>query len=186
MALDEWMKYGNIGVVLISLVMIASSGLFFGFIYWGLDNIQTGFEGSDCEISGNDNWATCQEMLEDALYPFLEMRDILIWWNILFIFVLVIAMLLLGYQTGFKPWTIGLLAIFELLLTYGSIYIANIYRVFVSNETIRDMLTEFTVYNRVMMNFPWFVFVVSLFSIALGLVNWQRSRVNDSASDLNY
>lgn len=186
MDLNDMLKYGNIGVVLISIVLIAVSGLWFGFLYWGLDNIQSGFEGTDCTIEGNGLWSTCQEMWETALYPFLEMREILVWLSFLFIFTLVLAMLLLGYQSGFNPAMLGLLAAFELLLTYASLYVGNIFRVFISNETIRDMLVEFSVYNKIMMNFPWFVFIVSLFSIALGLVNWQRTRVNTSTSDLDY
>lgn len=186
MGLDEMLKYGNIGVVLISLILIASSGLFFGFVYWGMETIQEGFEGSDCVIENNSFASTCQELWEKALYPFLEMRDIFVWLSFFFIFTLVIAMLLLGYQAGFKPITLGLLTGFELFLTYLSIYPANIYRIFVANEVIRGMLTEFTVYNKIMMNFPWFVFIVSLFSVALGLVNWQRTRVNNPTGELDY
>jgi hypothetical protein len=186
MDLNDMLKYGNIGVVLISLIMIAVSGLFFGFMYWGLEEIQEGFQAQDCAISGNGLWSTCQEMWETALYPFLEMREIFVWLSYFFIFTLVIAMLLLGYQAGFKPVMLGVLAMFELLLTYGSLYVANIFRVFIANETIRGMLVNFGPYTKIMMNFPWFVFIVSLFSVALGIVNWQRTRTNTPTGELDY
>jgi len=186
MGLNEMLRYGNIGVVLISIVLIAVSGLFFGFAYWGMETIHNGFLGSDCEIANNTFASTCQELWQKALYPFLEMRSIFIWLSFFFIFTLVISLLLLGYQSGFKPVMLGVLAMFEMLLTYGSLYIANIYRVFVSNDTIRGMLTEFTVYNKIMMNFPWFVFIISLFSVALGIVNWQRSSTNNPTGELDY
>ena len=95
-------------------------------------------------------------------------------------------MLLLGYQTGFKPPMLGLLVVAELLITYGSLYVGNIYRTLISNEVMRDILLPFTVYNKIMMNFPWFVFIVCLFSIALGVVNWQRTRTNTPTGDLDY
>jgi len=186
MDLEDMMVYGNIGVVLISIVMIAVSGLFFGFAYFLMDTTQTAFEANDCVITGNDIVSSCQDLWDLSLYPFLEMKDILIWVSFFFIFVLTLAMLLLGYMSGFRPILLGVLVIAELLITYGSLYIANIYRIMISNAIIRDIMLPFNVYNKIMMNFPWFVFIVSLFSIALGLVNWQRSRTNSADSDLNY
>jgi len=186
MDLEDMMRYGNIGVLLLSIVMIAISGLFFGFVYFVMDQTQTAFESTDCVIDNNGIFSSCQDMWDLSLYPFLEMREILIWLSMFFIFTLALSLLLLGYMSGFNPIATGLLIFAEMLITYGSIYVGNIYRVLVSNEVIRDMLLDFTVYNKIMMNFPWFVFIVSLFSIALGLVNWQRSRVNSSSSDLNY
>jgi len=180
------MRYGNIGVLLLSIVMIAFSGLFFGFVYWTMDQTQTAFESNDCVIDNNGIVSSCQDLWDLSLYPFLELKEILIWLSIFFIFTLALSLLLLGYMSGFNPIATGLLVFAEMLITYGSIYIANIYRVLIANATIRDMLVDFTVYNKVMLNFPWFVFVVSLFSIALGLVNWQRTRTNSSTSDLNY
>lgn len=186
MDLEDMMRYGNVGVLLLSIVMIAFSGLFFGFIYWTMDQTQTAFESNDCVISNNEIVSSCQELWDLSLYPFLEMREILIWLSMFFIFTLTLSLLLLGYMSGFNPIATGLLIFVEMLITYGSLYVANIYRTIISNDVIRDMLIDFTVYNKIMMNFPWFVFIVSLFSIALGLVNWQRSRVNSPSSDLNY
>ena len=186
MGLEEMMRYGNLGVVVISLLLIAVSGIVFSFTYFFFDTINTALETNDCVIEGNGIVSTCQELWELSIYPFLELKEILIWLNFFFIFVLVLAMLLLGYQTGFRPIMLGVLVVFEMLVTYGSLYIGNIYRVFVSNAVLRDIFTPFTVYNKIMLNFPWFVFIVSLFSVVLGIVNWQRVRSNTPQSDLDY
>ena len=186
MDLNDMMRYGNLGVVIISIIMIAVSGIFFGFAYFLMDSTQTAFEANDCVIEGNDIVSSCQDLWELSLYPFLEMKTILIWLSFFFVFTLTLAMLLLGYQTGFKPPMLGLLVIAELLITYGSLYIGNIYRTMIENVILRDIMIPFTVYNKVMLNFPWFVFIVSLFSIALGIVNWQRTRTNSSTGDLDY
>jgi len=186
MDLRDMMAYGNIGVLLLSIVMIAVSGLFFGFIYFIMDETQTAFEANDCVIEDNGIFSSCQDIWDLALYPFLNMKSILIWFSFFFIFTLTLSLLLLGYMSGFNPMMIGVLAFVELLITYASLYLANIYRTLIANVVIRDAMLPFNVYNKIMLNFPWFVFVVSLFSIALGIVNWQRTRVNSSASDLNY
>jgi len=71
-------------------------------------------------------------------------------------------------------------------LTYGAIWLSNIYRLLLENEIIRNALIPFTVYNKIMINFPWFVFIISLFSLSFGIVNWQRSRTNTSTGELDY
>ena len=186
MGLNEMLEYGNIGVIIISIIMIAASGIFFAFAYFMIDTTQTAFETNDCVIEGNSIVSSCQELWELSLYPFLNMKEILIWLSYFFIFILALALLLLGYTSGFRPISIGLLVFAEMLITYGSLYVANIYRVMISNDVIRSIMLPFPVYNKIMMNFPWFIFVISLFSIALGLVNWQRARTNSASSDLNY
>jgi hypothetical protein len=120
------------------------------------------------------------------VYPFLNAKSILIYLSYFCIFILVLGMLLAGYNSGTKPWMMGIMLLVEIALVYGSFYVANIYRLLLSNEVIRDSLIEFTAYNKIMMNFPWFVFVISLFSIALGIVNWQRTRTNTLQGELDY
>lgn len=186
MGLNEMLEYGNIGVIIISILMIAGSGIFFSFTYFIMDTTQTAFETNDCVIEGNNIVSSCQELWDLALYPFLNMKEILIWLSYFFIFTLILALLLLGYTSGFRPITMGLLVLTEILIVYGSLYVANIYRILISNVALREIMLPFTVYNKIMMNFPWFIFIISVFSIALGLVNWQRTRTNSSSSDLNY
>ena len=125
-------------------------------------------------------------MFELAAYPFLAMKEILIWSSFVSIFILVGALMVLGYQSGFRPYMLGILALVEIFITYGSLYIANIYRTIIANDVMYSIMQPFTVYNRIMINFPWFVFIVSLFSLMLGVVNWQRTRVNTNVSDLDY
>jgi len=180
------MGYGNIGILIIAILAIAVSGLFFGFSYFLMDNVQTALEGANCVIPNNGIVSNCQELFELAAYPFLRMKDILIWASFFFIFILAISLLVLGYQSGFKPIMLGLLVVVEVFITYGSLYISNIYYILVSNPVINSMMTPFTVYNKIMLNFPWFVFIISLFSLTMGVVNWQRTRINSSNSDLNY
>jgi len=48
------------------------------------------------------------------------------------------------------------------------------------------MMIEFTVYNRVMLYFPWFVFFVGLMSVLLSIVNYQRTKTNNPREELNY
>jgi len=168
------------------IIAMAVSGIFFGLFYFVLDTTNTAFLNTDCTIEGNAFFSTCQEVWTLAVYPFLAIKDILIYLSIFFIFILVIGMLLTGYNSGTKPSMLGLLLLLEIAFTYGSFYIANIYRLFLANPIILNAMTNFSVYNKIMLNFPWFVFVISLFSLALGVVNWQRVRTNTPTGELDY
>lgn len=168
------------------LVFIAVSGMIFAGIYFFMDTTQTALQGMDCDLTGNAFGDTCQDIFTMVVYPFLAAKSIFVYLSYFTIFILVLGMLLVGYNSGTKPWLIGIMVVVEVAITYGSFYIANIYRLLLDNTIIRSALIPFPVYNKIMLNFPWFVFVVSLFSIALGIVNWQRSRTNTSTGELDY
>lgn len=168
------------------LGFIAISGLFFALMYYFIDTAQTAFMSMDCTLTGNAFGDTCQDIFALVLYPALNAKSILIYLSYFFIFILVLGMLLTGYNSGTKPWMMGILVLVEIGLTYGSFYIANIYRLLLENDIIRTALIPFGVYNKIMVNFPWFVFVISLFSIALGIVNWQRVNRNTPTGELDY
>lgn len=183
---NEIVSKGSIFILIVSFVFIAVSGLFFGVVYFFMDNINTAMLSADCTIENNTIVSSCQELWELSLYPFLALKEILIWASFISIFALVIGLLIFGYQSGTRPTMLGFLVIVEILFVYGSLHVANVFRTLIENDIIRGMLSDFTVYNRIMINFPWFVFIVSLFSIALGVVNWQRTKVNSPTQDLNY
>lgn len=169
------------------LAFIAISGMYFAFLYYFIDTTQTSLEGIDCDITGNTFGDSCQDLFALVVYPAMNIfKSVLIYLSYFFIFILILGMLLTGYNSGAKPWMMGILVLVEIGLTYASFYIANIYRLLLDNEIVRTALISFPVYNKIMLNFPWFVFVISLFSIALGVVNWQKTSVNTSADELNY
>lgn len=183
---DNFTNRTSIMFLIFGLVMIAVSGIVFSLIYYSMDTVQTSFEAMDCEIEGNAFFDDCQGWFTMVLYPFLALKDILVYLSMIFIFVLILGMLLTGYNSGFKPWLMGIMILLNIGLTYASIWVANIYRLLLENDIIRTALIEFSVYNKIMLNFPWFVFITSLFSIAFGLINWQRSRTNTPYGDLDY
>ena len=185
-ALDDMKKYGAVGAILISIFAILISGFFFGASYYVMENIETAFENTDCVIENNVFVENCQDLWELSIYPFLALREILVWFSFFFIFALVISILVLGYQSGNSPVLMGVLMVVIAVISYIAIEVSNIYRTLLENALFRDMMTEFTVYNKIMLYFPWFMFIVSLFALTMGIVNWQKTRVNTPTSDLNY
>lgn len=185
--LDTLQTYGSITLIIISILAIFLSGIFFSITYYVMDTTQTGFEATDCVIHNNLFVDSCQELWELSLYPFLRLKELLIWGSYFFIFAFVIGMLIAGYQSGKSPVLLGVLILFVIVITYAGIEFSNIYRSMLEIPAFLSMVQPFTIYNRIMLSFPWFTFITGLFSTVLGVVNFQRSRVNaPTAEALNY
>lgn len=184
--LDDIKRYGSITLVIISLLMIFISGIFFGVTYYIMDVTEDGFKANDFEIQNNVFFNNSQQLWSLSVYPFLALREILIWFSFFFIFALVFGMLITGYQSGKSPVLLGLLVMAVVVITYLGIEISNIYRTMLEVDVFRDMMLEFTVYNKIMLYFPWFSFFVGLFSVMLGVVNYQKTAVNKDQETLNF
>lgn len=179
-------KYGSLITLVVGFIFIAISGVLMGFIHYTMSVVQTGFENTNCVIDNNLLVSNCQELWSLALFPLLNLKDLLIWFSFFSIFAMVLGMLLFGYQSGKSPVMMGLLVAFIIGLTYLGIEVSNLYRGMIENDLFRSVMTDFTVYNKIMLNFPWFCFFVGLFAIVLGLVNYQKVKVNKDDEELNY
>jgi len=190
MELNDYFNFnstkGGITLIVIGLILIALSGLFFAGVYFFMDTIQDSLLASNCEITGNVFFNDCQGMWGLIVYPFLNLKVVLVYLSFFSIFILAIGMLLIGYRSGTNPSLMGVLVLIEIAIVYGSIPVANIYRTLLDNEVIRNAMIPFGVYNTIMLYFPWFVFIISLFSLVLGIVNWQKTPVNNDTEELNY
>lgn len=175
----------SIVVIAISMFIIFMSGILFGITYFALEAIEVGFLESDCVINNNVYVDNCQELWALSVYPFLTLRYILIYASYFLIFGNVFAMLVIGYRSGKSPAMAGFLILVISFFTYASIMLSNIYRSMLEVDAFRDIMLPFTVYNQIMLYYPWFIFIVSLSSVLLAIVNWQRTKVN-SIEDQNY
>jgi len=164
--------------LLTAIGIVAISGLFFGLTYYGMDQINSALEGTNCIIENNYFVSNCQELWAMSIYPFLALKDILIWLSYFFIFGSVLSIFILGYNSGKSPSTIGIFLLLVIGLTYGAIEISNMYRSLLDIPIIYTILTPFPVYNFIMWNFPTFVFIVSLVGFILSIINFQKSPIN--------
>ena len=185
-AFDYLKEYGSLVVVVMSILSIFVSGLFFGGAYYIMDVTEDAFHSTNCVIENNVLVGSCQELWSLSVYPFFALKDLLIWFSFFFIFALVLGLLVLGYKSGKSPILLGLLIVFITVLTYIGIEVSNIYRTMLETPLFRTMMLEFTIYNKVMLYFPWFTFFVGLMAVLLSLANFKRVKVNSSTEDLNY
>jgi len=185
-SLNNMKQYGSVAIILISIFAILISGLFFGITYYVMDSVDTAFQSTNCTIENNVYVDNCQELWALSIYPFLALKNLLIWASFFFIFALALGIIILGYQSGNNPVLLGFLVVIVSVVTYISIEVSNIYRTLIENDLFRSMMTEFTVYNKIMLSFPWFIFIISAFALIMGIVNWQKTKVNSPKDELNY
>ncbi len=184
--LDNLEDKGIYFAVLISILFIAFSGMFFGITYFVMDVTHTSLQATDCVIENNTLVGSCQELFAFSVYPFLALRSILVWSSFFFIFGLMLSILILGYRSGSSPVMLGVMVSFVAGMTYLGILLSNMYRALLNQATFRTLMLPFTVYNQVMISFPWFIFFIGLFSVILGIVNFQKTSINAPQGDLNY
>ena len=184
--IDQVQNRGSLTVIIFSILLLFMSGIFFGITYFVMESVETGLQGVDCDIPNNVYVTNCQELFELSFYPVLALRELLVWISFFFMFAIVLGMLILGYRAGKSPVLLGILIVFVITFTYLSIELANVYRTMIESAVLRNMLTEFTVYNQIMLNFPWFIFIISLLSVLLSVVNYQRTKINSSREVLDY
>lgn len=179
-------QQGSLTVVLLAIISIFISGIFFGITYFVMDITETQFRAMDCDIPNNVYVSSCQELWELSVYPFFALKELLIWFSYFFIFAMTLGLLVLGYRAGKNPTLLGLLVIFVIVLTYVGIEVSNIFRTMLENDMMRAMLVEFPVYNKIMLYFPWYTFFVGMMAVALSIVNYQRIRPNLAQEELDY
>lgn len=173
-------------LLIFSSIAIFLSGLLFGLIYFFMNTLQTALQHVTCVIPGNAYFSTCQGMFGYTIYKVLALKTLLIWASYLFIFTLIIGLLLMAYKKGKSPATVGIMFLISIVFTYISIPISNIYRQILTNPTMYSIVQPFTIYNKIMLNFPWFIGIITVVSLGLSLINFQRSQINTATSDMNY
>ncbi len=184
--LDNVQQYGSIGLLIVSMIAIFMSGIFLGIMHYTMDVTEDAFRNVDCTIENNVYVGNCQDLWDLAVYPFFALKDIFVWFSFFFIFALTLSMLVVGYQSGKSPVLLGVLIFFVIIFTYFGIEISNVYRTMLENDLFRSMMVNFTVYNKIMLNLPWYNFIVGLFSVILSVVNFQKIQSNTPTSELDY
>jgi len=172
---------GKSPIVLMALSIIAIfvAGLFFAFSYFMIGTVHEKLQEANCDLSATGVYDNCQEWFTDTIYNLFNLKGILITFSYIFTFVLVLGMLIVGYNVGGKPIYMGLYFVATILLTYGAILLSNLYRTFLENTIVYEIMQPFTIYNKIMLNFPWFVGIIGLISVGLSIVNYQRVKVNE-------
>jgi len=90
----------------------------------------------------------------------------------------------MSYKSGKSPAMMPVLILTTILFTYLGIELSNAYRVMLENPLFFSMMTPFNIYNKIILNFPWFIGVIGLITSGISIVNYQKVKPN--SGDLDY
>lgn len=159
-----------------AICVIFISGILMAISYFILSQIQSKLELIECVIPSNNLASNCQELFAFAVYPVLNVKSVLIYASYFYIFGIVFGLMFLGWRTRKHPSLLVVHILSSVILTYLSIEIANIYRTIIENATMYEILLPFTIYNKIMLYFPQFVFAVVFISGIIGFMGIFRGR----------
>lgn len=175
-------------VSLIAMGLMSISGIIMGISYFLLASIQTAFENTTCtfDVVNLYNWTTCQDIFSFAIYPFLNMKEVLIWANYFMIFGIVFGLFYMGFRARKHPVMLVVHIVSSIILGVISIYVGNIYRELLSIDVLYQILVPMGIYNKIMLYFPQFMWFVILISGALGFIGVFKSpnQFNEGAPEL--
>ncbi len=160
------------------------SGLLMAVSFFVLSAIETAFRNVNCLIPNNLYVSTCQEWFAISIYPALNLRFILIWASYFYIFGIVLGLFYLGFRTKKHPSLFVVHMILSIIFGYLAIEIANVYRSLLQNELMFEILTPFVIYNKVMLNFPQFMFFVIFISGLIGFMGLIKGKFNEGIEEI--
>lgn len=174
----------NFIVNLIAMSGIAISGLVMSFSYYVLSILQAAFEKVQCLIPDNVYFSTCQEWFTLTLYPVLNLKYIFIWASYFYIFGVVLGLFFIGFRTKKHPALFSVHIIMSIIFGYLSIEIANIYRTLLGNPLMYDILVPFSIYNKIMLYFPQFMFFVIFLSGIIGFMGIIKGKYKEGIEEI--
>jgi hypothetical protein len=186
------MRFDNLIMLVVFLVIVGAGGLLGGLIYYGMDTVQSVLETVNVTIpiqevgSANGNLTTFQDIFGIVIYPFLELRDAIPYLTYFMVFAFIIALGISAYMSSKNPVFFVVHLLFTILLTYFAIVLSGIYVTLLSDTFINSLMVQFTIYNKLMLYLPQVIFFTSLIFGAIAFINIMKPQSGENSRGLNY
>ena len=161
--------FSNFIVLLIFLVVAFAGGLIAGVVYYDMNLIESTLQTINFQIPIQDNITYANSSVQDfqdilgmVVYPILGLKSALPYLTYFMIFAFIIALAITAYVSSKNPVFFVLHLLLTILITYFCIILSNAYVNLMSNVFINQMMTGFTIYNKLMLYLPQIVFFTSL------------------------
>ena len=185
--------FSNFIVLLIFLVVAFAGGLIAGVVYYDMNLIESTLQTVNFQIPIQDNITYANSSVQDfqdilgmVVYPILGLKSALPYLTYFMIFAFIIALAITAYVSSKNPVFFVLHLLFTILITYFCIILSNAYVNLMSNVFINQMMTGFTIYNKLMLYLPQIVFFTSLLFGLIAFINLMKPQSNTSVTGLNY
>ena len=189
------MEFSNLIMLIIFLVVTFVSGIVAGILYYDMQIIDQTLQTVNFVIpvevnlsSGNNSITDFQDVLGVVVYPILGLRTSLPYLVYFLIFGLIIALGMTAYMSSKNPWFFVLHLLFLSLITYFSMILSGSYVNLLANPFINQIMTPFTIYNKIMIYLPQILFFTGLLFAVISFVNVIKPTSNSqmNQTSLNY
>jgi hypothetical protein len=171
---------------------VSFGGLFAGLTYFSLSTLDTALQTINVTIpmgegvSPHPNLTSIQDILGIVVYPILGLRSALPYLTYFMVFAFIIALGMTAYLTSKNPIFFVVHLLFTILMTYFCIILSNTYTTLISNPFINQIMTPFTIYNKLMLFLPQIVFFTALVFGVIAFINIMKPPTSDASSGLQY
>jgi len=188
-------EFDNFIMLVIFLVVVFVSGIIAGLLYYDLDLLDSTLHTVNFQIPIQDNSSLTnssitdfQDIMEIVVYPILGLRTSLPYLVYFMIFGFIIALGMTAYLSSKNPIFFILHILFASLITYFSMILSGAYITLLSNPFINNVMTPFTIYNKLMIYLPQIIFFTSLLFGVIAFINLMKPTSNSqiNQTSLNY
>jgi len=184
----------NVVILIIFLVAVSVGGLLAGITYYNMNILQATLETVNFTLpienmaQANSNLTDFQDILGIVVYPILNLKSALPYLTYFMVFGFIIALGITAYVSSRNPVFFTLHLLFTLLITYFCFKISNMYIELLTNPFINSLMTQFTIYNKLMIYLPQVVFFTSMVFGAISFINVIKPQSNftSNQTSLNY
>jgi len=185
------MKFDNIIILVIFLVVVSFGGLLAGMVYFNLTTLDSTLRtiNFDLPIQNNasaGNLTDFQDILSIVVYPILGLKESLPYLTYFMVFAFVIALAITAYLTSKNPVFFVVHLLFTFIITYFCMLLSNMYKSLISQPFINQMMINFTIYNKLMFYLPQIVFLTSLIFGVISFINIMKPQSSNVTGALNY
>jgi hypothetical protein len=188
-------EFSNFIMLITFLVIVFVSGIIGGLIYYDLGLLDTTLHTINFQIPIQDNSTLTntsitdfQDIMEIVVYPILGLRTSLPYLVYFMIFGFIMSLGITAYLSSKNPIFFILHVLFTSLITYFSIILSGAYINLLSNPFINNIMTPFTIYNKLMIYLPQIIFFTSLLFGIIAFINLMKPIANTqlNQTSLNY
>lgn len=184
------MNYSNLAFILLFMSIVTISGILGGIIYFDMNILEETLLEVNFEIPRETNISSnitdFQDIMEIVVYPFLELRESLVYLTYFMIFGFIISLGIVAYLSTKTPVFFVVHLLYTILLTYFCFILSNAYISMLTQPFINSLMANFIVYNKIMLYLPQVVFFTSLLFGVISFISIIKPQSQYSSMGINY
>lgn len=185
--------FSNLVLITLFVCIVFVCGILAGILYFSMGIFENALKEVNFEIPlsqnnthGGKNITQFQDILDIVVYPILSLKNTLPYISYFMVFGFIIALSISAYLSSKTPIFFVIHFLFLLVLTYFAIVLSNAYLKMLSDPFINYMMSDFVIYNKLMIFLPQILFFTGLLFGVLSFIVMLKPTRQEFSGTLNY